>query len=501
MAFVFKKISPVRRKVRIAKSERSKKVLADLTAYIESGYEEPMKWLLRTWKKQAGSFKYSDLYSIATDEPLPGSVFDGWFKSYSEWLTGKMTDSWKEAMLAGWKNNPALEGVKEFTFNSSETRVRSWIQNHGAELVTNCIQEQKSALQYLVAEGQSKGISSAELGRYIRPTIGLTRPQAAANLRHYEALKEQLRKDHPRMTQESIEQKARASAARYAAKQQRYRAETIARTEIAYAYNKGYDESVRQAMSQRLLPIMKKVWVAANADHVCPICEDLDGTTLDMDQEFQTTRGVRVIRNVSCSEPPIHPRCRCALIYEETGEYVQSTDTLETDAGEGEQNYYDITEEWSHEKSVVANVEDATEFISQGITYKVDGKDVKVEYTMREKEVGELLAKHSGERVIMAPKVTGAYHNVHTPDYLVGTKLDKWDLKEIHGSSKDIIRNVIHKKYKQADHFVIDITHCPLDLDEIYRQSENIFKAGNTKFVNELMIIRENSILRVLRKK
>ena len=322
MAFVFKKINPKRRKLRIAKSERSQQILDALSDYIEGGYEEPMKWLVSTWQDQANKFVYSDLYSIVTDEEFPQAVFDGWFKSYSDWITEKMTDTWKDAMMAGWKNNPVFQGMQDFTFNSSESRVRSWIQNHGAELVTNCMQEQKSAIQYLVAEAQAHGTSSAELGRYIRPTIGLTRPQAAANLNHYEAVKAQLHKDHPRMSEESIEQKARASAARYAAKQQRYRAETIARTELAYAYNKGNDEAIRQAMEQRKLPIMRKVWTTAQNGNVCSVCEDLEDMEIGMNEQFKATRGIRVKREVTCTEPPIHPRCNCAIEYEETGEYM-----------------------------------------------------------------------------------------------------------------------------------------------------------------------------------
>ena len=322
MAFVFKKINPKRRKLRIAKSERSQQILDALSDYIEGGYEEPMKWLVRTWKEQENTFLYPDLYSIVTDETFPQAVFDDWFKSYSTWVSERMTDTWKDAMENGWKNNPVFQGMQDFTFNSSESRVRSWILNHGAELVTNCVTEQKNAIQYLVAEAQASGISSAELGRYIRPTIGLTRQQAAANLRHYESVKSRLRQDHPRMSEASIEQKAREAAAKYAAKQQRYRAETIARTEMAYAYNKGNDEAVRQAMEQRKLPIMRKVWTTAQDGHVCPECEDLEDTEIGMNEEFKVMTGIRVKREITCSEPPLHPRCKCAIAYEETGEYV-----------------------------------------------------------------------------------------------------------------------------------------------------------------------------------
>ena len=71
------------------------------------------------------------------------------------------------------------------------------------------------------------------------PGIGLTKGQAKANLRYYENMVATLKKDHPRMKPESIEKKAREAAAKYAERQHRQRAMTIAQTENAFAYNWG----------------------------------------------------------------------------------------------------------------------------------------------------------------------------------------------------------------------------------------------------------------------
>lgn len=321
MTFIF--IDPARRKKRkVAKSEASQAVLDALDEYLEGNIDEPVKWLARFWKDQAAAFTYRELLTLVTDESEPEKLFDTWFHDYSKLLREKITPMWQDAFLAGANTNPIINGIG-YQVNTSETSVREWILNRGAELVTNVTEDQVNAVRYIIAESQANKMGSAETARYIRPTVGLTERQAAANLRLYNTTKEQLRADHPRMTDESIERKARAIAGRYAQSQQMTRAETIARTEVAFAYNQGNDTAIRQAMSQGLVPIMRKVWSTADDGHVCPACEDLEGTEIDMDNEFKVTVGKKVKRTLSVSIPPLHPRCKCAVMYEETGEYVQ----------------------------------------------------------------------------------------------------------------------------------------------------------------------------------
>ena len=89
----------------------------------------------------------------------------------------------KQAFLEGWKNNSLFCGAEDVI--SSESWVRSWIVDHTGDLITNCCNEQVSAIRYLIAEAESLNMSSAETARYIRPTIGLTERQAAANLKYY----------------------------------------------------------------------------------------------------------------------------------------------------------------------------------------------------------------------------------------------------------------------------------------------------------------------------
>lgn len=239
-----RKIRPRSRAVK--KSEESQRVLDALDAYLEGNIDEPVRWLVRFWQDQAAVMLYRELRELVIGETDPESLFDIWFQDYSKMLSEKMTPVWEQAFLEGWKNNSLFCGAEDVI--SSESWVRSWIIDHTGDLITNCCNEQVSAIRYLIAEAESLNMSSAETARYIRPTIGLTERQAAANLKYYNSIKERLTTDHPRMKPESIERKAREAASKYAERQQRYRAETIARSEIAQAYNHGADAFVRESL-------------------------------------------------------------------------------------------------------------------------------------------------------------------------------------------------------------------------------------------------------------
>lgn len=305
---MMRKIRPRSRAVK--KSEESQRVLDALDAYLEGNIDEPVRWLVRFWQDQAAVMLYRELRELVIGETDPESLFDIWFQDYSKMLSEKMTPVWEQAFLEGWKNNSLFCGAEDVI--SSESWVRSWIVDHTGDLITNCCNEQVSAIRYLIAEAESLNMSSAETARYIRPTIGLTERQAAANLKYYNSIKERLTTDHPRMKPESIERKAREAASKYAERQQRYRAETIARSEIAQAYNHGADAFVREAVTARNLPEMEKEWSTALDGHVCASCAALEGAKIGMDDEFKTVSGRR---EITTSIPPLHPRCKCAVKY------------------------------------------------------------------------------------------------------------------------------------------------------------------------------------------
>lgn len=299
--------------VRITKNEESQRVLDELESYMDRAVDEPIQFLARFWKDQSAVITYAGLRAVIENESFAKKLFADWFKDYSNLVAQKMTPLWEDAMFAGCRSNLFLKDVG-FVFRTSETDISQWILTHTAELVTNCLDEQKKAIQYLVAESIAANMSPTETARYIRPTIGLTQRQAAANMKHYHAVKEKLKAEHPRMKPENIERKARHAAARYAEKQHRHRAETIARTEIATAYHRGNDAAVRQAMEQGYAPKLKKIWSTSKDKKVCRSCAALEGVQADVDAEFTYKSGRRM---QTVLMPPVHPRCACALKYVE----------------------------------------------------------------------------------------------------------------------------------------------------------------------------------------
>lgn len=89
----------------------------------------------------------------------------------------------------------------------------------------------------------------------------------------------------------------------------------IAETELAYAYNKGADDAIHQAQDAGLLPRMKAVWSTADDEGVCGICGALDGVAVDLGDSFEYQG--KSLYGGQKQTPPAHPRCRCAICYEE----------------------------------------------------------------------------------------------------------------------------------------------------------------------------------------
>ena len=312
--YIFKKPQPLGKAKK--RSKENLRLLNMLNRYITDTAAVPASILTRFWADQAAAITYKEIRKLIEDEDISKEDLENWSKDYSSFVSETLEPMWLEAIVAGQLSNAILDEIrgKEFEFDATDEGIRNWIKDRGSEFVTNAVQEQKKAIQRLTMKAVREDLSPNELSRVIRPCIGLTERQAQANLGYYNHIKEQLRKDHPRMKEETIVRRARDKALKYAEKQHRYRAETIAQTELAEAYNAGAQQGIKQAQERGYIGHVKKVWVTARQDNVCKHCEAVEGVSKEMDEYFDVGKCGRVLI------PPAHPRCRCVVKYVEVEE-------------------------------------------------------------------------------------------------------------------------------------------------------------------------------------
>ena len=191
-----------------------------------------------------------------------------------------------------------------YNFNSADPRVAQWAQQQGAKLVVEITDRTRDAIRGLVATALREGGHPYALADQIRPLIGLHERYATAVLRYQQ-----------RLTDEGIlsSERIAALASGYYGQLLDSRAETIARTEVLAAENAGRAETWQQAVDMGLLPPdATKQWVATGDAE--PVCADLDGTEVALDDEFDGGD------YGSVDMPPLHPNCRCtAVVISPTG--------------------------------------------------------------------------------------------------------------------------------------------------------------------------------------
>lgn len=289
--------------VSVKKSAAEEAVLRQLRSFLDASEPNLVYLLVNTWRSQGKAITYKELREAILAGEISAEYFEQWQKDYARFVVKNMQPAWLEAIAAAAK--AMEEKYPEWYFNPMARGVWDWVEDRAAAFVTNISQTQIEGLRAVIQRAallEEKNVD--QLARSIRSMVGLTKQQAAANLNYYKTL----------LGSGISEKRALDLSTRYAAKQQRHRAYTVARTELATAYNQGAYEGIKQAQEAGYIGETKKVWCTAEDERTCKqICAPLEGKQIAMGEEFAGMSNSWSTRLT----PPAHPGCRCAVLYEE----------------------------------------------------------------------------------------------------------------------------------------------------------------------------------------
>lgn len=286
----------------IQKIDEASRVLRLLRSFLDNNEPELVRFLVHTWNAQGRAITYKELREAILAGDIDPQWLEDWMQDYSRLVTEHLQPAWEKAITA------AVEDLERtlpaWKFDPMGDAVRSWTATHSAEFVTNVTMAQIEGLRAVVRRAAVlEDMSVDELARAIRPMVGLTKPQAAANLNYYEKLR----------ANGVSPKRAHDLSLRYAGRQHRLRGYTIARTELATAYNTGAYEGTKQAQAAGYLGETVKVWCTADDERTCSTCSALEGKRVAMDEDFG---GASPTWSTHLTAPA-HPSCRCTIIYEE----------------------------------------------------------------------------------------------------------------------------------------------------------------------------------------
>tara|TARA_R110000787_G_scaffold100231_3_gene205126 strand:- start:4288 stop:5502 length:1215 start_codon:yes stop_codon:yes gene_type:complete len=215
-------------------------------------------------------------------------------KVYARFRSGLIIDSVVADVQANIETVIARGFTAQQTFNTGRT-------------VTGLTPQQTArSLFGLLQEVSPVPITGADYAAKIVPnTNGLFPRWALAVDRSMNRYAENLSQT-PRIGAKEIIRRTDNHGQRYGNKLRRARARMIARTETAYAQNRGALDTMLQVQTDGLVgPTTMKEWVTGPVD-VCEICQPMGGRKVLLNQSFNWGTGMGAY-------PPAHPNCRCKI--------------------------------------------------------------------------------------------------------------------------------------------------------------------------------------------
>lgn len=163
------------------------------------------------------------------------------------------------------------------------------------------------------------------------------------------------------------------------------------------------------------------------------------------------------------------------------------------------ENYTDVTNEWIiNAKPNTHIVKDRKYFEHNGIKYKVDNKNIVLDYSDKEKEVAIWLENTFGGEIYMLPRINKP-DGIQTAYYLF--RGEYWDLKKITGKGKNTLDSAINKKKSQSNNFIFDISNSEITLEAIDKQLSSIYENKYRKWIDKIIVKQNNNVIVINKRK
>ena len=162
--------------------------------------------------------------------------------------------------------------------------------------------------------------------------------------------------------------------------------------------------------------------------------------------------------------------------------------------------FEDITDNWFPDQTPGSHeVELLPKLFIDGVEHVIDGHHIKFDYDNHELEIAKMLARDVGGQIYMRPKINFPLGQP-SADYEFNGFL--YDLKTLKPDAKNnTIYNRVKKCEGQANRFIIDVSKTELTDEIIENQMSKIFWSKDTKFIDEIVIVKDYQIHRVTRRK
>jgi len=289
----------------------TRSVEAELRSYTSSTERGIARILFNTWNAQKEAIKFGEIENAVLFKEIPSGWVDEWREDYSRFVNQTLDPEWRRGSSLGGQamaGSISAGAMVDYEYPELTAGMSRWIEERGVTLAVNLSNEQRLAARNIlnktvVVDGQG----SRELEKRLRAVIGLTNRDALAVERRRESLQKLV--DASKLTQSAADRQV----LRYSNFLLTRRSRNIARTETASAYNFGAFDSMRNAVADGLIDgVVVKKFSTAGDERVCPFCGPLDGKVVALEETFPGIGGL--VPNTYV--PPVHPQCRCTIIYE-----------------------------------------------------------------------------------------------------------------------------------------------------------------------------------------